>query len=197
MDQAEGIAGALRRAAGVAADEAVLASEIAVRLGVEVHVISTREWRHAPALARCWSWRDERHIDVCSRSGARFREFLIAHELVEFEGHRLGVADPEVVADRGAGALMAPAAAFRRAAQAGLTLDQLANAFHLTRSGAALRIGEATRRPVALVTPYTVRRRGEPIWPEDATLRAWTVEPPPSVERLPIREGPARSALAV
>lgn len=99
----------------------------------------------------------------------------IGHELGHFYCARAGIrpADEEQLADRIAGALCAPREAFLRAHQShGIALAPLAAKFTLSLAGAALRLGETTRMPTALVKSETVRIRGASWdWPQER-LRA-------------------------
>lgn len=123
----------------------------------------------AAALARVGGeWR----IYVRGLASAQTQRWAVAHEL----GHLLLGADaPEWACDAVAGALLAPRRAFAIvAATVGADWRALASHFGSTESWAALRWGEATREPVALVTPLCVRVRGDCFaWPEtDSGIRA-------------------------
>src|SRR5262245_27311373 len=113
---------------------------------------------HAAALARLGKeWR------VYLRKGlpAVERRFCCAHELAEWFLADRCVPDPhpEQSADCLAAALLAPKPFAERACKArGPQWRQLALDFGTTESCAALRFGEITGRPLALVTPTSVRR---------------------------------------
>lgn len=97
------------------------------------------------------------------------RRFVIGHELGH---HILGIdsstRDNEEACDRFAAALVAPREAFDLALRiGGPDYAKLAKWFSTTESCAALRFGEVTDTPLALVAPGRVRIRGaEFAWPE-------------------------------
>lgn len=112
--------------------------------------------------------------------------YRIAHELAEW--HLARAAWPadviERYADRLGAALVVPRPALRAAiAQVGRHLPTLSLIFGTTESIIALRLGEVTGSPLALVTPRTVHARGEWEWPDTATVREWAKRPPPFVTR--------------
>jgi hypothetical protein len=118
---------------------------------------------------------DERRIYV--RSGltpARLR-WAIAHELGHFV---LGVdsssRENEAAADAFAAAITVPRRAFEGALlETGSSYRKLAEWFATTESCVALRWSEVTREPLALVTPLSVRTRGDDFgWPAEAAIRA-------------------------
>src|SRR5690606_31259266 len=82
------------------------------------------------------------------------RAFRIAHELAEYSLSRHILPNPEAAADAVAAALLAPAPVVRDALRIhGRHLPSLAEALGVSQSIAALRIGEVTGSPLALVTP--------------------------------------------
>lgn len=93
--------------------------------------------------------------------------FAVAHELAEWAMRHRGNDDVEALCDATAAALLAPALVFREAlASFGDDLPALARVFRVTETCAALRIGETTAEPVALVSPALVRVRGDDwSWP--------------------------------
>ena len=99
----------------------------------------------------------------------------VAHELAHWALRRAGLDDAEPMCDYLAAALVAPIPAFRRALKTyGERLPALARAFRTTQSLVALRWGESTSRPLALVRPGLVRCRGAGFaWPTDRVVRRW------------------------
>lgn len=91
------------------------------------------------------------------------RKWAIAHEIAEWllrnvrdEPHI------EALADRLAAALIAPRQAYLAFHRIyGLDLPRFARAFNTTESCMGLRHGESTLVPTQLVTPHSVRQRGE------------------------------------
>lgn len=197
QNTAEEIARALYLAAGLDPDVPARPIELARRLWGDdaVRVIPSREWRH-PGPAVAIPWRGKPQIHLSSRSGERLREFNCGHELGELEGLRLGLTgeETEQLADRVAGAIIAPREAFLAALRSGLGLPGLAKTFFATRSMLALRTGEVTGRGTALVTPTSVRTRGRPAggWPAESYLRQ---DDPEGWEKIDIQEGPQRRGL--
>lgn len=126
--------------------------------------------------------------------------FAVGHELGHWLLARHGYVgdDEERAADFIAAALIAPRRAFRAACRAlGDDLVALADAFHMTETGAALRLGEVERRPLAVVAPQRVRVRGpeEWTWPDEATLRRWARRPAPGLRKVQLRDDPRRVVL--
>ncbi len=125
------------------------------------------------------------------------RRFAIAHELGH---HVLGLdsssRENEELCDAFAAALVAPGDTFRRAvATLGLDLPALARLFGSTESLVALRLGEVTGAPVALVAPGRVRIRGVDYgWPPAAELRRKRL---PGVTKVRLRDDARRLALRV
>lgn len=97
----------------------------------------------------------------------------LAHELAHVAMHRCGLPFPhdERFAAAVAVRLLVPAGAYRRALRAGLDRAALAAAFRVRETCAALRLGEVTSEPVAIVTPTHVHARGEWDWPAADVLR--------------------------
>lgn len=161
---------------------------------------------HAPAaLIRIGSaWRI-----VLSRSlPPRYALFAVAHELGHWLLARYGhVGDDaldgmgeERAADYLGAALLAPRRTFLTARRAlGNDLPELADAFALTETGAALRLGEVLRLPLAVVAPQQVRVRGpaEWVWPDERTLRQWARRPAPGLRKTRLTDDPRRVVLGV
>lgn len=117
-----------------------------------------------------------RELWVNPRLGPRRRAFAVAHELAErhlaeqgYEGE-----DIERRANALGAALLVPAPALRTALRVvGRRLPDLADAFDVSQSIVALRLGEVTGTPLALVLERRVAIRGEPFeWPAPARLVA-------------------------
>jgi len=100
--------------------------------------------------------------------------FALAHELAEWWLRRTGYAGERVedVANHLGAALVAPRSRVVRLVRARPTFAELASELEATESLAALRVGEVTGEPLALVSPALVRVRGEPwAWPPEDELR--------------------------
>lgn len=108
--------------------------------------------------------------------------FAVAHELGEYILWDASYEEPDVeqVANALAAALLMPREAFSRAyAFHGHDVAALAEEFCAPQGAAALRIGEVSDDPVALVTPRRVHRR-DPLeqLPDDSTLYLMARVPP-------------------
>lgn len=166
----EGEALALYQSAGLDPSEPARPSALAQAiLGpaaiVTVHAASMRG--HA-ALVRV---RDQWRIYVRRSLPVEHGRFGVAHELAEWHLRRTGYTEPDVedVADQLAAALIAPRPAWRRV---GGDWARAAATLRTTESLVALRHGEVTGEPLALVA-RRLRVRGEPYaWPSEATLQA-------------------------
>lgn len=157
---------------------------------------------HAPAvLLRV---HDRWRIVVARSLPREYALFCVAHELghwlLDEEHARTLDGEEERRADFLGGALLAPRAAFRAALRSlGADLAELAEAFRTTETGAALRLGEVTGQPLAVVAPQRVRVRGpeEWIWPDERTLRAWARRPAPGLRKTVLTDDPRRVVLDV
>lgn len=114
-------------------------------------------------------------ILIDKRLDVRARSYALAHELAEWHLLRLGYreADTEKVANALGARLIVPREAWRIAvASKGHDLETLAAWFRTTQAIMALRRGEVTDTPVALVTPRWIATRGEEYcWPPEPHLR--------------------------
>lgn len=128
--------------------------------------------------------------------------FAVGHELGHWLLRRHGCLpdnDEERHADYLAGALLAPRRAFLAARRAlGEDLPRLAHALRMTETGAALRLGEVTGLPLAVVAPRRVRVRGDEswVWPDEETLRRWAGRRIPGLLRARLRDDPRRVMMA-
>lgn len=125
----------------------------------------------------------------------------IGHELGHWLLERAGVGsgDEELAADYLGGALLAPRSAFAAAHRAlGSDLPALAAAFSTTETGAALRVGEVARVPLAVISPSVVRVRGPEgwVWPDEPTLRRWARgTAAPGLKKIRLTDDPRRVVL--
>lgn len=138
----------------------------------------------------------ERRIYVRGRLPPIRLRWAVLHECAEalLEGGGYRERDVEVVADRLAASLGVPRPAARKACrQRGPEWRQLALDFRTTQSCAALRFGEVTGWPTLLVTPKSVRDRGEPYhWPSNEELL--TRRKIPGIVKTKLRDAPKRVA---
>lgn len=142
---------------------------------------------------------------VISRSLPRaYALFAIGHELGHWllarHGYQGSGPDEEMAADYIGGALLAPRSAFLTAYRAvGNDLPELATAFSTTQTGAALRLGEVLRQPLAVISPQIVRVRGpeEWVWPAESTLRQWARRGAPGLRKVKLTDDPRRVVLDV
>lgn len=127
------------------------------------------------------------------------RDFVVGHELAHWAlGEACGdERELEAACDALSAALIAPRRAFLKLAQRhGPRFGRLARAFATTESLVALRLGETTLEPVALVTPATVRVRGAVYsWPSADGIRSLAQHPRPGLRKAELRDAPRRIAL--
>ncbi len=161
-------------------------------------------YRMPTSVARAPAWlaivHGQARIYVRTGLAPEHRNFLIGHELAEWALARDGYRgdDIEEAADAIAACLVAPRAAFRAALrEIGERYDELADAFVCTESLAALRVGETTGEPMALVTPRSVRVRGdgEWVWPAEDEMRRVARRGHPGLRRARLRDDPRRVVL--
>lgn len=124
------------------------------------------------------------------------KRFVALHEFAHWA---LGGDASERDCDSLAAALLLPREAFLRAlSERGVALPQLARAFGATETCVALRLGETTDQALALITPATVRVRGEGYsWPAESTIRALAAHPKPGLRKTQLRDDSRRVALLV
>jgi hypothetical protein len=127
--------------------------------------------------------------------------FLICHEAVEWYCDFIEYQEPnrEWFCNAVAARLVAP----REAVRAALRVTpgkpaNLATWFCVSQTVAALRIGEVTGRPLALVTPEWITVRGDEFaWPEEPVLRRFATGEleAPELEREELTDAPRRVVL--
>ncbi|HSC85857.1 MAG TPA: ImmA/IrrE family metallo-endopeptidase [Polyangiaceae bacterium] len=189
----EGEARWMLRRAGIEDDEPPPILELARRVvGLRVEQVPHRA---LPGDGQLATLHGERRIYV--RTGlppARLR-WAIAHEL----GHLAlsldsGSPENEDLANAFAAALLAPRRAYQLALnETGPSYTRLARWFITSESCAALRFGEVTDTPLALVAPTRVRVRGaEFCWPLEPTVARI-----PGVRRATLRDDKRRTAMRI
>jgi hypothetical protein len=126
-----------------------------------------------------------------------YRNFAVAHELAHWCLRDRAGGDTEAACDYLAAALVAPRVAFLKVVQRhGARFSRLAKAFATTESLVALRYGETTLEPIALVAPLSVRVRGAAYsWPSEPAIRAMAAGPKPGLRKAVLRDQPLRTAL--
>jgi hypothetical protein len=141
-----------------------------------------------------------RTIQLRPGMSPRRRRYLLAHELAErhLVLHCYERDDVERLADSIAAAIVLPRRAMRAAVgEVGRHLLELSDLLGASQSVVALRLGEVTGSPLALVTPRRVHVRGEPWeWPSEAELRQLARGPlPEGMERDEVSDAPRRWVL--
>lgn len=195
----EGIAGQLLHAAGYDATDTPSAKRLAERLlGAGCIVRTPPGFMRAPAAHGIVAGRPVIHLR--GRLDAEAERFLILHEVAEWNFRREGYRgeDIEDACDAIAAALVAPRRAFASVLRdVGPNYSALADAFVATESLCALRVGEVTGEPLALVTPARVRVRGqfEFNWGTEADVRALARSRRPGLRKTKLRDDPRRVVL--
>jgi len=203
MEQAvvEGLADDAYRRAGMEPEQPNISRLARGLLGPDAIERGPRPFHGPGALIRVQeTWRI-----VISRSlEPSFARFVVAHELAHYlfrlNGCTFEDADEERCANRLGAALLAPRRAWALARRSlGEELPALSEAFGLTETGAALRLGEAELRPIVVVCPSALLARGPEdwVWPDAATLRRWARQPIPGVRKTRLTDDPRRSVLDV
>lgn len=183
----------LLRAAGLGNGEIPAAEVIASRLlGGGVRAVPEHVLRRDGALARVGA---EWCVFVRSDLPKTKRAFTIFHEV----GHwAIGRESTEAQCDALAAAMLAPRDAFLAAVERhGFRLPRLARCFYTTESCVALRLGEATGLPLALVTPTAIRLRGSAYsWPSESRMRELVRAPRTAgLRRCRLRDDEGRAVL--
>jgi hypothetical protein len=189
-------------AANIRASDVVSPVIIAGRLGMNVHKVPARLLRGADGML-CWaspSWR------ICVRNTLppeRLR-FVVAHEIAEryfkTAGCEATASDKEQQCDAVAACLVTPTEVFVDAVNhyGHTSFRHLASAFLVTQTCAALRVGEVTPTPLAVLHPTAVRFRGvAQRMPSDlARLRRLARgKMPPGLEKIRLTDEPKRVVL--
>lgn len=189
----EGEAALALRRAGQESDEPPCILEVARRLtGRAVEVASFRALPGDGCLVRV---RGEPQIYVRGQLTPQRLRWVVPHELGHLAlGLDSSTRENEDAADAFAAALLLPRRAFQIALQeTGVSYSKLARWFATTESCAALRFGEVTSTPLALVAPVRVRVRGEGFgWP--LKLHGARI---PGVKRTVLRDDRRRVAMRV
>lgn len=121
---------------------------------------------------------------------------VVGHELGHWICRREGVEDREDLCDAIGAAIVAPRAAYLAAlSHHGARLHALAETFATTESLVALRYGEVTGAPTALITRESVRTCGEYPWPPENELRQLARSGGDRLRRLRLRDDPHRVVL--
>lgn len=167
---AEGAARWIYERAGIDPEAPPGPSKLAQALGIVVATAPRRAaWGHGCIVRQGEKW----SIWLAPRLPEHHQAFAVAHELAEWAHRSRSEAVSEPLCDATAAAILAPWTAFRAQLDGGAPdFPRLAAAFRTTESCVALRLGEVTGRPLALVTPAAVRVRGDEwSWPDEATVR--------------------------
>ncbi len=185
----EVLAEAVRRLADLEPDQIVPADHIVVAVLGEgslfeaPHLVTTRA-----ALVRVG-----KSVRVYIRPGQVDRHFLLAHELGHWilrrEGHKEWATDEES-ANHIAGAILAPASTYARAAKAvGATAyDELGRIFHTTSTSAALRDHVLSGADMSIVAAKVRVLKQRFAWPEESVVREWaTGDPPHDLTKVKLR----------
>jgi hypothetical protein len=196
----EGLAEALYREAGFEPDEPESPVAIARKvIGADaVEIVPPGALRFTPAQLALVNGRWRIFV---RRSEPQALTFSVAHELAHWALRREGYQgqDEERLADYLGACLIAPAAAFARAVKAvGDDMAELSEIFGTTQSLVALRWGERTSTPLALVRPGLVRVRSqlEFVWPDERTIRRWAHgTPPKGLAKTKLTDDPRRVLL--
>ena len=141
----------------------------------------------------------EARIYLRSRLPLARRNFAVVHELAEWQLQREDYRgeDREEIADALAAALLAPRQQFLACLREnGIRFPLLARRFATTESLVALRLGEATGEPLALIA-HRVRVRGEDWgWPPEGELRVLASgRPPEGMRKARLKDDRARVVL--
>lgn len=192
-EEIEGEAELLYRQAGFSTDEQAPTVLLARRLlGPEsIRTVHAEALPGDGCLARVGGeWRI--YVRRCAPPQAK--RFALLHELAHWA---LGGEATELECDALSAALLVPRRAYLRVlAREGLRLPALALAFGTTETCVALRLGEATSEPLALITPATVRVRGQEwSWPSEHTIRSWVKGRAPGLKKARLRDDNRRFLL--
>jgi hypothetical protein len=138
-------------------------------------------------------------ICVRAKLGKESLRWAILHELAEWHLQRVGYRgeDVELVAEALTAALVVPRRDYQKALRThGERWEQLAIDFSTTQTCVALRHGEVTDEPLAVIAPATVRVRGrEWTWPEERAIRLLARAERPGLRRAKLTDDPRRVVL--
>jgi hypothetical protein len=172
FESIEGEAGLMLKRSGDGDSEAPRVLDLARRVLGDSGALVTVHARALPGDACLVVVRGQRRIYLRRGLDPARQRWAVAHEL----GHvALGLDSSsranEDACDAFAAALLLPRRAFQSALrQTGLSYTKLARWFVTTESCAALRLGEVTDVPLALVAPSRTRVRGAEFgWPAELT----------------------------
>jgi len=150
-----------------------LAIDLLERSDAVLEVDPSEVWGHGELVPDGVRWQ----IHVSNALDPERFDFTVAHELAEWYLKRIGIRPTDPVAkerccDGIAAALIAPREAFQDSVREhGDDFADLAYDFRVTQTCAALRFGEVSNEPLAVVGP-TVRVRGRAWrWGTDADVR--------------------------
>ena len=164
----------------------------AIARALDVDVYAVRGMRQAA----CTGVADGRDVVGYRASLPRpYANHGIVHELGHIFMKQLGVDDSEEGADYIAAGVLMPAVDFRaRLREVGEDPTQLALPFCVTETSAALRIGEVTGAPIAVVAPLNVRVRGpeEWVWGPDQVVRQLSRTGGPGIVKAKLRDDSRR-----
>lgn len=150
------------------------------------------------AVAQLFTVNDSPVIAVRKSLSKQAREHAIGHELGHWILRREGVRvdNEEEACDFIGAAIQARRHCFQARARETRDLKQLAFDFCITETNAALRIGEVTGEPVAVVAPHRVRARGEAWnWPDEPEIRRMARRGAPGIVRTRLQDDARRVAL--
>lgn len=167
---AEGLAKWIYDAAGFDMADPPGPVRLAKALEIDVKTAPRRHlWGHGTKVRI----QGRRVIYVAPKLAPEHHAFAVAHEIAEWQLDGREDDETEGLCDAVAAALIAPAPAFRwMLDDHGPDLITLAEGFSTTQSCVALRLGEVTGRPMALVSPRLVRVRGDDWgWPAEDEIR--------------------------
>ena len=195
----EGIADAAYREAGLDPETPHITRLARALLGPTAIMRGPRPIHGPAALIRV---KDDWRIVISRSLPAIYATFAVGHELGHWLLARSGYRgdDEEASADYLAGALLAPRRAFISAWRAmGDDFAALAETFSMTETGAALRLGEVLRVPLAVISPALVRVRGpdEWVWPAESVVRGWSRKGAPGLRKVRLTDDPRRVVLGV
>lgn len=195
----EGIADAAYRAASLDPDRPHITELARALLGPAAIQRGPRPVHGPAALIRVG---DDWRIVLARSLPPLYAVFAVGHELAHWllAQHGYDGNDEEAAADYLGAALLAPRRAFLAARRVlGDDLPALAKAFSTTETGAALRLGEVLRVPVAVVSPGLVRVRGPEgwNWPDEATVRGWARVRTAGLRKVRLTDDPRRVMIGV